>query len=163
MYETIRRYCFLWALFSTALVAPSGLFAQHNSSIPMGSLRSVLLPSMDIRLPAEVDGIVSGYLVGEGDRVTKGQVIVQLKAEEERLRMAQAEANLMAANAELMRAEKSLARVERLSEQGIPSEKDLELAVFEADRARANVKQAEASLQLAKGANWRKERSKRRA
>ena len=122
----------------------------------MGSLRSVLLPSMDIRLPAEVDGIVASYLVSEGDRVAKDQVILELKAEEDKLRVAQAEANLMSANAELMMAEKALTRIKRLSEQGIPSEKDLELAIFEADRARANSKQAAATLQIAKVAAEKK-------
>jgi len=143
------------AVFLAVFAGPA--YGQNSaSSVPMGSLRSVLLPAMDVRVPAEVDGIVAKYHVAEGDRVEKGDLILELKAEEERLRVAQAEANLMAAKADLKRAEKSLARVEELSKQGIPSEKELETAVFEAERARAAMNQAAASLDLARGAASKK-------
>ncbi len=64
--------------------------------------------SEEIDIGAELAGRLADVLVDEGDAVTRGQALARLDSDDERARLASAEASLAVADAELARAEASV-------------------------------------------------------
>ncbi len=139
------RLTFFLSVFLFSIQA-SPVFSQNPSSM-RGSLQSPLLPRADIKLSVPVEGIVGKYLVEEGEMVAEGQALFQLQSTSERLRVEQAEGTLISVRAEVEKTEKALSRILELSE--ISSDKDVELAKFDAANAQGRLKNAEAALALA--------------
>ncbi len=103
-----------------------------------------------VTVSPEVAGRVDRVLVEVGDRVTRGQPVVEIDRETFALYLAQAEAELQAAQANLALAEKDLDRKRDLrSDETIP-QATLDQAVSSFDLARANVAAATAALGLAR-------------
>lgn len=107
-----------------------------------GTLRAV----NTVDVGTEVSGRVQSVNVNFNDRVTRGQVLVELDPEQLRARVNEAVANLSLARAAVQQAQATVAeatqtgaRVERLAAQHIASDADL-------DTARATRARAEASL-----------------
>ncbi len=115
-----------------------------------GSLRSVLLPREDIKLSAASAGIIKIYHVEEGQRVTAGEVILELDAREEQAAVNQSEAALEGAAAELEKARKDMKRVEKLYHDDIQSERQYEETVYLLAKAESQYKYTQATLETAK-------------
>ncbi|MCR9297204.1 MAG: efflux RND transporter periplasmic adaptor subunit, partial [bacterium] len=108
----------------------------------------------------KVSGRIAGVLVDQGDRVTAGQLLVQLDDEELQQQVAIAEANVQAAvaaleriktdksraNVVLTQAQKNFDRVDELRKREATSESDLDQAAEALGIAVADVARAEAGI-----------------
>lgn len=86
-------------------------------------------------IAAEESGLISGMLVEEGDRVTKGQPICEQDSTQLELRIQAARADLAEAQVFQAQAGSDLARMKRLFEINSVSEKAYEDAKFKAEAA----------------------------
>jgi len=99
--------------------------------------RAVTVPSHDLEVVSPVGGVIQRMLVKEGDRVTKGQPLVELHAEVQKASLAIAEynakstASLEAAEANLRVKRADYKRQKTLHGKGVGSDADLEKAEFE--------------------------------
>jgi len=114
------------------------------------------------RLSMPQGGRVEALFVDEGDRVEKGQRLLMLHDDEQRARVAQAEANLKAAGLDQTRAceqadfsRRELKRSQSLAERNLVSDEQLDrlanearIAAIDCRRAAAAIEQAEAQLAL---------------
>lgn len=98
-------------------------------------------------MASEVAGLVVELAAREGDRVERGQVIVRLRAESARLRLASAEGELGEARAQLRLAETKRARARELYAEQVVSRQQLDDAISEFDAAEARVARLEADLE----------------
>ncbi|RDV37452.1 efflux RND transporter periplasmic adaptor subunit [Bradymonadaceae bacterium TMQ3] len=89
-------------------------------------------------------GIVREILVQPGERVEAGQALIKVESAQ----ASDQQAELLAARQALRTAESHLERQQSLREQGINGQRDVELAMSEAERARARVRTAQAALRL---------------
>lgn len=136
-------------LLATGAIRAQPLGSQAELSdwgVDRGSLRAVLMPVEDVRLSSRAAGVVERYLVREGERVSAGQILMELNREQEKAEVAQSEAALKAAEAELTRASKEFARAELLRTENISSEKQYEEATYQLALAEAARDRAEAAL-----------------
>ncbi len=111
--------------------APQGL--RFTGRVEAGALA---------RLSARIAGVVDKVNVDEGDRVKKGQVLIELSAPERKDDLDAAAARLDQANAEVEQAEATLQEVEGRDKT----------ATAELARARAGVKVARAGVEIAQAA-----------
>jgi RND family efflux transporter MFP subunit len=103
-----------------------------------------------ISIGVRVAGRIERYLVEEGDRVSRGDALVQIDAREYEAALRRAEANLRLARANATLKDKQLRRARALAGEGVVSREDLDIRATEADTAHAQVGQAEAELHQAK-------------
>jgi len=108
------------------------------------------LPNQDVRVSSLVAGRIAGMLVGEGDRVARGQVLAEIEDRPFRDQLQQAEANAEAARANLENSRLARARNESLFGRGIAARKDLDDSRTQEKVAEAALRQAEAALALAR-------------
>lgn len=135
---------------SLAGVAPAAVAA-----IPAKPGESVLtvsgyiIPRQRIEISPKFQGTVAWIGVKKGDRVKKGDVIVQLEDDEYRARVMEAEGRLALAEANLTNAEINLKRQIQLANKDVESQRALDDARRERDAAAAAVKAAKGQLALA--------------
>lgn len=124
-----------------------------------------LAPDEEVTVIGEVSGTVEAIMADLGDRVKKGQVLLKLDQREFRLKLEQAEANLLAAQKAMERAKAAalvseanierakavledarvnLKRFEELFAEGAVSERERDTARTQADVAQAGLHSAEA-------------------
>lgn len=101
----------------------------------IGTLR----PSRTADLSAETSGQVEAVLARPGDRVSEGDLLVQIDVERLTLDRDLAESNAAATRSQLALAEQQLERAQQLSERGVGAAASL-------DEARSNVQQFRATL-----------------
>lgn len=94
-------------------------------------------------------GVVNWIGVKKGDTVTNGQVVVLLDDTEFKARLQEAEGQLANAKAGLAKAELDLARITELSRTDIESRKALDDARLQVESARAQIKAAEGTRDVA--------------
>jgi len=105
----------------------------------------IVLPSHDIALGSQAVGVIKRILAEEGDKVAKGQPLVELDAEAQKVKVAMAEqeaksvARLEAAKANLRVKQADYERQKMLHSRGVGSGADLEKAEFEAKYAEWSV------------------------
>lgn len=97
-------------------------------------------------LRAKAAGTLLGLSVGEGDRVTAGQVVGRIDMADLGSRIAERGALLESARATLAQAERSHASNERLAAQGFISASALDSSRAQLDTARAGLNAAQATL-----------------
>jgi len=107
-------------------------------------------PNDDVRVSALVAGRIAELNVAEGDRVKAGQVIAKLDDRSYRSQLLQAEAGEQQAKANVDNAQLSGTRDEDLFQRGIVARKELEDARTLESVAAAALKQADATLEIAK-------------
>jgi RND family efflux transporter MFP subunit len=127
------------------LVAPE-LREEQPSLELVGEIR----PFESVRISNEVSGRIDRVLVEVGDRVGKGEVIVEIDRETYRLQLQQAEANLAAAKADLVLTEKDLERKKDLLADKTIAQATFDQTLARRDLAEAQVMAAEASRDLSK-------------
>ena len=108
--------------------------------------RAVLLPAASVNVSASSPGIIRSQPVAEGERVKAGQLVVELDPQEEESRVKEAEGMFDATVAELARAEAAFHRAEELFHADYQSQRQFEDAKAAYERAKAQRKQAEGSL-----------------
>lgn len=99
---------------------------------------------------AQTQGQVEEILYDVDDFVEKGEILVRLRDNEHRARVAQAAAELKSATAELARAEDAYARVEGLYKNENVSESEMDRATAELASAEARLDAAQAALEQAR-------------
>lgn len=155
----LRR--FVWLSVGIVFVYPLGSraaapendqeLALVGGSTARGSLRAELRPTKSAPLVASgAAGTIEVILVPEGSVVKKGQIIISLDSGQERAELAQAEASMQGTKAEMDRAVTEFDRIQKLSEDGIPSGKEIQTAKAQAEIARSHYAQAAAAVELAR-------------
>ncbi len=99
---------------------------------------------------AQVAGQIERSFVDIGDRVTAGQELALIDQTAHEALARQAAANLARANASAANATQTLKRIQDLTKDNIASASELDLAVAEVERARADVQAAEAAEAIAR-------------
>jgi RND family efflux transporter MFP subunit len=113
-----------------------------------GSVAAV--PNRDVKVSALVAGRVENVNVAEGDAVTAGQLIAKLDDHSYREQVSQAEAGVSNEQANVENAKLNLTRNEDLVQRGISARKDLEDARTESTVRDAALRQAQATLSIAR-------------
>jgi HlyD family secretion protein len=113
----------------------------------------VVTPYVEVEVKSKAGGEIVSFPFEEGDILKKGDVAVKLDPETEQSRVNQANADLLVADARLEKAkitlkdeELRLKRQRSLFEDKVISRQDLDNAVIAAEKARSDVKIAEAEL-----------------
>jgi len=148
------------ALALAAVVGGSGAgFAMgaeaHNGAASL-TVDGILLPSHDISLASPVGGVIKRILVEEGDKVAKGQPLVELNADVQKVTLTMSEheaksvASLQAAEANLRVKQADYERQKMLHSKGVASGAELEKAEFELKYAESLLVVEKEKLQLRK-------------
>ena len=109
-----------------------------------------LIPNREVALAAEVSGVVLAYHADVGDRVSAGQVLVELDPKDYSLALAEAEANQAAAKAQLEAAANAYKRARALLPREVISKDSYDKFVAEYKSAKAAVGRAEALVNISK-------------
>jgi RND family efflux transporter MFP subunit len=105
-----------------------------------------------INITPETGGKIAVIHVQEGDRVAKGQVLAELETESLRLQLQQAQAGVAVAEAAYADALRNKERMDRLIKENAVSEQQREKVQLAYDSSAAQLKQAQAGLNLAQHA-----------
>ncbi len=114
------------------------------------SATGTIQPVEKVEVGSQASGTLSWLGADFNDRVRKGQVIAQLEPSSYRTAAAQSEANLARANAAFAEASRNFERSRELKERNVIAQVDLDAAEAAFDQRKAEVKQAQASLQSAR-------------
>ncbi len=114
------------------------------------SATGTIQPVEKVEVGSQASGTLSWLGADFNDRVRKGQVIAQLEPSSYRTAVAQSEANLARANAALAEASRNFERSRELKSRDVIAQVDLDAAEAAFDQRKAEVKQAQASLQSAR-------------
>jgi len=127
--------------------------AKADSLVQTVTASGKIQPKIEVNISAEVSGRILYMVIKEGDRVEKGQLLVQIDDETYKATLEQNRFSLASAEASLEETRSNLRRTRELHASHLAS--DAELEVMEAtvkrliagvDQARANVGQAEEFL-----------------
>jgi len=103
-----------------------------------------------IVITPEVGGKITKIYVESGDMVRKGKLLAELDTRAIRLQLEQAQAALAVAKASCNDASRNMERMERLKQENAVSDQQYEKVKLAFDLADAQLKQAEAAVNLAK-------------
>ncbi len=98
----------------------------------------------------KINGKIKKIYVEEGQKVSKGQLLVELDTEQAEIQLRQAEAALEAAKANLQDAKRNFRRAVRLLKEQAISRQQYEKMELALKAAKAQKKQAEAAVEMAK-------------
>jgi RND family efflux transporter MFP subunit len=133
-----------------ATVAPPAPTTGADGVAVLSGAGYVVSAERYISIGVRVAGRIDRYLVEEGDRVNRGDPLVEIDGREYEAALRRAEANLRLAHANAALKDKQLARARALVGEGVVSREDLDIRTSEADSAHAQIGQAEAELHQAK-------------
>lgn len=125
---------------SSAEAAPAVPMKADNRVVAEGRL--VAYPGAEVAVATELPGVVVRLTVEEKDRVRKGQVIAELRADDLRAGLSESRARIEEAEADIRFAEVDLERAERLLSERVGTQDA-------ADRARRNRDAASARKETA--------------
>ncbi|RPH97030.1 MAG: efflux RND transporter periplasmic adaptor subunit, partial [Calditrichaeota bacterium] len=103
-------------------------------------------PEIDVQISARISSEIISLHVKEGDRVTKGQLLVELDRQRYEALVSRSESGVMSAEASLKRAKADYQRIKGLFDQNLVSQAELDAAEAEKLLAESNLKQAQAGL-----------------
>jgi len=106
-------------------------------------------PAVEVKVSANVSGKILHINAKEGDRVKKGQLLVQLDREQYVASMQRAKSALLAAVANEKKAENDMARTKQLHDQKLVSDADFESSTASLEALKAQRQQMQASLKEA--------------
>jgi RND family efflux transporter MFP subunit len=112
-------------------------------------LQRAAQPSQSIHVSARAERRVTEVLVQEGDHVLRGQVIMRLDSEEERIHCLIAEAKVELAEAQLQAADERLSRRKEMFDKGIIPEAQYRDMLHERNCVQARFHLAQRELELA--------------
>lgn len=133
------------ASFTTAVVEKRDMGALVQAT-------GIIKPKVgaEVKVGARITGKVERLYANIGDRVKKGQVLVQLEQDDLKARADQAEAAYLEATAALEKAKLDLERDKPLAQQGYISQQNIDVLQNALDTARARQLKAKADLDYAK-------------
>jgi len=137
----------LWTAASGAAPAPHASPAADAAARVSADARLVARPGAEVTLGSDLDGTVVRVTVAEKDHVRRGQVLVELRADDLRAALAEAEARMAEAEADIRLATVELERARSLlaAAAGTPREADRAERDLDAARARRATAAAEAA------------------
>ena len=109
-------------------------------------------PEMQVKISARVAGKILKLYAEEGDRVKKGQLLVELDQEQYQAALERAESTKLSMRANEKKLKSDLIRAKNLHEQGLMSEAEFEAVQASHEAAESNTRQAQASVKEAKDA-----------
>lgn len=109
----------------------------------------VIEASRKINITPDIGGKIANIHVEEGERVQTGQVLAELDTRAIRLQLEQAQAGRAVAEANYNDAKKNMDRMERLMKENAASEQQYEKIRLAYEAAEAQLKQAQAAVNLA--------------
>lgn len=107
-----------------------------------------IVPRKEVFIKPRVSGILKRVHVVAGQRIEEGDLIAEVKIIPDVIQLTRAEGELRSADIAMKHAESELRRAERLAEQGVMSDRDLEDRRLEFDLRRAEYGSAAANLQV---------------
>ncbi len=107
-------------------------------------------PEVQVKINAEVSGEIIALPVREGQRVSKGQILVRIKPDAYQAGMEQAQAAMNMSEANLRKAEADYKRAKDLYTKKLISDSELELSKASYEGAKASADQAAAQLKQSK-------------
>ncbi len=119
--------------------------AQEATVVAEG--RVVAYPGAEVTVGTDVAGTLLRVCVVENQQVRAGEVIAEIRADDLRAALAEAEANVAKAQADVRFAEVEASRSERLAAADLDTRQALDRAVHQRDVARAAQAQAQADVQ----------------
>ena len=123
---------------------------KHRTITQIVSATGKIQPEVQVKINAEVSGEIIGLPVREGQRVTKGQLLVHIKPDAYQAGVEQAQAAMNMAEANLRKADADYKRAAELFDKKLISSSDLELSKANFEGAKASSDQAAAQLKQAK-------------
>ena len=155
-----------WIVLVLALVAGAVYFwgpfrskaapvKYREAAVTRGPIRSqvsatgTLNPVDQVEIGSQVSGTIQKVNVDYNSRVRAGQVLAQLDPAILKANRSQAEASVERARVALADAERTLRRARELKEQGLVSQVELDTAESGFESRRADLRQAQAQLELA--------------
>ncbi len=109
-------------------------------------------PEMQVKISARVAGKILKLYAEEGDKVKKGQLLVELDQEQYQAALERAESTILSMRANEKKLKSDLIRAKNLHEQGLMSEAEFEAVQASYEAAESNTRQAQASVKEAKDA-----------
>jgi len=103
-------------------------------------------PEIDVQIAARISAEIIKIHVLEGDRVNKGQLLVELDSQRYVAQVEQAESQVLSAKASLKKAEADYTRVKDLYDQKLTSKSELDAAEAQKLLAESDVKIRQANL-----------------
>lgn len=110
----------------------------------------VIRSSYEAKISAEISGVIRKFSVEAGDRVSKGQVLVEIDPETFQLVVEEREAQLQEAKVAQLDAERNFNRARQLYEKSTVSESVYQSAEVALKAAEVKVKSAEIALKIAR-------------
>lgn len=131
------------------------LIAQDLSPVTLGRLPQRFAFSGQIQavqqtsIQSQVSATVTAVLLDVGQTVQKGQILLQLNNSDNQARLAQAQANLLAAQAQANQAERMMMRKKRLFDQGLIAQVEYEQSQVDFQNQRESVRAQQANVDIA--------------
>ena len=119
---------------------------QRRTITQIVSATGKIQPETQVKINAEVSGEIIGLPVREGQRVTKGQLLVRIKPDAYQAQLENAQAALEMANAGLRKAEADYTRAKELVVKKLISDSDMDISKANYLSAKAGYDQANASI-----------------
>lgn len=108
-----------------------------------------VFPKQESMISPKTSGRIEKLYVDEGDKVEKGQPLVELEQEMLRIGVKEEKASLKEARAQLKNLESTLKRRQKLFEEGVVGAQSLDDTTTERDLAKARVQRTRATLERA--------------
>lgn len=108
--------------------------------------RMVTYPGAEVEVAADISGTLVRFLVEEKDRVRRGQLIAELRADDLRAELGEAQARVAEADADIRFADVDIGRAERLLAEEVGTPEAVDRARRNRDAAYARRETAEAAV-----------------
>lgn len=129
---------------------PVGVVTAIRQDVPLSiDMVGTTMGIQDVPIRARVEGFLETMDFQEGRFVKKGDLLYTIDAQPFQARLVEVQSSLAAAQTNLAKSQADLSRIRPLAEMDAVSQQDLDSAVAQEAAARASVRAAEASVDLA--------------
>lgn len=127
-----------------------GVFNAVKKDVPFHiEVPSKITGSLEIQVRAQVGGILKSRTFAEGQYIHQGEKLFEIDPEQYQAALTRAKGALAQADSEVRRTARDYERMDRLHKAGAISQKDYDDSLSAYERAQANLKVAEGSVQEA--------------
>ncbi|MBF8296220.1 MAG: efflux transporter, family, subunit [Bacteroidetes bacterium] len=123
---------------------------QRRTITQLVSATGKIQPEVQVKINAEVSGEIITLAVREGQRVSKGQLLVHIKPDAYQAGMDRAQASMAISEANLLKAEAEYKRVSELFSKKLVSQSEMDISKATYQSAKASGDQSMASLKESK-------------
>jgi len=123
---------------------------QRRTITQLVSATGKIQPEVQVKINAEVSGEIITLAVREGQRVSKGQLLVHIKPDAYEAGMDRAKASMAMSEANLLKAEAEYNRVSEMFSKKLVSQSEMDIAKATYQSAKASSDQSAASLKESK-------------